>query len=126
MRAWSRFFTAILILGGLFFIRKYLDHLLEVEGQIHDYRSELSVSVGGYVLTKADGVVGLDTTFAAKYRHLQATAATQHEMSATFVSPDCIDRIVVMGKINDEDTSWVRKLPRSVLLRLGIILYKRH
>ncbi|KAG9736719.1 hypothetical protein KCU98_g18230, partial [Aureobasidium melanogenum] len=29
------------------------------------------------------------------------------------VSPDFIVRIVVMGKINDEDISWARKLPRG-------------
>ena len=68
----------------------------------------------------------LDTTFAPKDRYLQATAETKHKISAALVSPDFIVRIVVMGKINDEDISWARKLPRSVLRRLGIILYKKH
>jgi hypothetical protein len=70
--------------------------------------------------------VKLDTTFAPKDRYLQATAETKHKISAALVSPDFIVRIVVMGKINDEDISWARKLPRSVLRRLGIILYKKH
>lgn len=115
MKAGSRFLTAILVSGGFFLIKTSLYHLLKVEGQLHDCRYELSVSVGNNVLTRTHEAVALGTTSITKDRYLQATATTQHEISATNVSPNSMDRIVVMGKINGEDTAWVRKLPTLVL-----------
>lgn len=119
MRAATRVFSAIFILAGFFLIKTYLYHLPIAEA-FHGSDIMSLADVGQDASTKVNETIELPSSSALDDGHVQATATAQNQASATEIettstsSSIFLDQIVVMGKTNSEDTSWVEKLPTSV------------
>ncbi|KAI4715231.1 hypothetical protein E4T48_08593 [Aureobasidium sp. EXF-10727] len=118
MKATTRVSPAILILAGLFLIKTYLYRLPVVEAfrglelkSLADAGDDASTDVS----TKVDQDVELASISALNDGRLQATATAQDTAPAfktsVIHSPSSLDQIVVMGRTNSDDTSWVERLP---------------
>ncbi|KAH0202390.1 hypothetical protein KCU99_g4599, partial [Aureobasidium melanogenum] len=122
MRAATRIWSAILILATFFLIRTYL-YRLPIAELFHGSDIKPLVGVGDDASTEVDETVGLASPSALGDERSQATATIQDGPSAagtttptTSASPSAsslssLDQIIVTGKTNSEDTSWVEKLP---------------
>ncbi|KAI4726128.1 hypothetical protein E4T49_06055 [Aureobasidium sp. EXF-10728] len=118
MRAATRFLPAILIITVFFLVRTYL-YRLPIAEAFHgsDFKSLVGIGddASTEASTKVNKIVGLASTSAPNDGGAQATATAQDMPSATktttMSSSSIPDQIVVMGKTNSEDTSWVEKLP---------------
>lgn len=125
MRAATRVFPAILILAGFFLIRIYL-YRLPIADAFHGSNFKSLVGVEDDASTEVDETVDLASVSATNDGRIEATttpqdglsatatAVIQEQASATGTSPSSSDQIVVIGKTESEDTSWVDKLPTSV------------
>ncbi|CAD0110941.1 unnamed protein product [Aureobasidium uvarum] len=120
MKAVTRIFPAVLILAGFFLTKTYL-HRLPIPKAFHGSSFKSLVDAGDDASTEAptdiNEAVELAPTSATNVGRFQATPTAQDRASAieaptsSSISPD---QIVVMGRINSDDTSWVEKLPKSV------------
>lgn len=121
MKAATRFIPAILILAGFFLIKTCL-YRLPTADALHSYNFKSLVGFGKDASTKADKILDLASSSALYDGRFQVTATAQDRASATEImttsigSSSSLDHIVVMGRTNTEDTSWVEKLPASVFL----------
>lgn len=118
MKAAARFVPATLILAGFFLIRTYL-YRLPIAEAFHGSNLRSFVDVGDDASTEISQSVELAPTSTLNEGCFQATTTTQGRASATEAttasSSSSLDQIVVMGTTNSEDTSWVEKLPLSVI-----------
>jgi hypothetical protein len=51
------------------------------------------------------------------------TATTQDQTPIPTTSSSSMDQIIVMGRVNSDDTSWVEKLPMSVISAIWALSY---
>lgn len=118
MKAAIRFVPAILILAGFFLIRIYL-YRLPIAKAFHGSNLRSFVDVGDDASTEISQSVEVAPTVTPNEGRSQATATTQGRASATEAttasSPNPMDQLVVLGTTDSEDTSWVEKLPTSVI-----------
>lgn len=106
-------------------IKTYL-YRLPIAEVFHGPNSKPFVGVGGDASTEVDETVEQASPPALGDERVQATVTMQDEPSATETttpitsasasasSSSYLDQIIVMGKTNSEDTSWVEELPTSV------------
>lgn len=118
MKAATRALPAMLILAGFFLIRTYL-YRLPIAATLHESNTGSLVHIGDDAISKIHEAVERAPTPAQNDWRFQATATAQNSVSATEIatasSLNSLNRIVVMGTTNSEDTSWVEKLPALVL-----------
>ena len=112
MRTATLWFPAIVILAGFFLIRIYL-YRLPIASVLHGSSFGSFVGVADDASTKVNETVKLAPEAAPSDRPIQATATSWQEAPAmvTQTALSSLDQIVVMGRTNSEDTSWVEKLP---------------
>jgi hypothetical protein len=125
MRTATQLYSAILILAGFFLISIYLYRLPTTNVLYSQDRNPL-VDLGDNASTKTNEAVELAPTSALNDGRSQGSAIVQHHASATTTATSqdqisapvtnlsSLDQIIVMGRINSDDTSWVEKLPMSV------------
>lgn len=99
-------------------IRTYL-YRLPIARAFHGSNLRLFVDVGDNASSEVSQAVELASTTRPNEGRFQVTATTQGRASATEAttasSPNPMDQLVVLGTTNSEDTSWVKKLPTSVI-----------
>ncbi|KAG9696238.1 hypothetical protein KCU95_g4436, partial [Aureobasidium melanogenum] len=118
MKAATRFLPAILILAGFFLIRRCL-YRLPITEAFHAANFRSFVDTGDGASTRVNETVELASSSALNDGRFQATATATVLDKASATAPirtstsslNSLDQIVVMGKTNSEDTSWVEKLP---------------
>lgn len=124
MLAATRLFPAILIILGFFLIRTYL-YRLPIADVFDDSNFSSLVDAKDDGSTKANEAVELATANAPENGIIQATATVPKQTPATATTLTPLDQIVVIGKLQSEDTSWVEKLPMWVLQAPLILPYTR-
>ena len=137
MRTATRLLPAILILAGFFLIRIYL-YRLPISDAFQGSNFKSLVGAGDDTSTKVNEAMDLASTSSAPNDgRIEATATAQSETSSTTTvniqeqtspagtSPNSLDQVVVIGKIESEDTSWVEKLPTSVFSAASILPYDK-
>jgi len=122
MRTATRLLPAVLILAGFFLIKVYL-HRLPVADVFHGSNFKSLLGTEDDASMEVDKAVDLPPTSASDGGRIEATATVHSEVSATTTveqasatgtSSNSLDQIVVIGKLQSEDTSWVEKLPTLV------------
>jgi hypothetical protein len=106
-------------------IRIYL-HCLPTTNVLYDQDPSFPVDLGDDASTKIYEAVELTPTSALNDGRSQGSAivqdqasattttASQDQISAPATSLSSVDQIIVMGRTNSDETSWVEKLPMSV------------
>ncbi|KAH0365836.1 hypothetical protein KCU65_g5805, partial [Aureobasidium melanogenum] len=122
MRAATRIWSAILILASFFLIRTYL-YRLPIAQIFDGAEFKPLVGVGNDASNEVNESVEWASSTTPSDERSQATATNQDGPSAAETatpelsaspsasSSSSLDQIIVMGKTNSEDTSWVEKLP---------------
>jgi hypothetical protein len=132
MRAATRLLPAVVILAGLFLITTYL-YRLPITDAFHGSNFKSLVDVEDDPLRGVNETVDPATTSAPNDGRFEAiatsldrtsataTATVEEQTSATETSLSSLDQIVVIGKTESEDTSWVEKLPTLVFSAAWIL-----
>jgi hypothetical protein len=137
MRVATRLFPAIVILAGFFLIRIWLYRLPSADvfrgsnskslfGVGDDDPTEVKGDEDLITPTTASkderiGVTEMASATATAQKRPSTTTVAQEEVTATRISLDFLDQVVVIGKTEKEDTSWVEKLPTSVFSAAWIL-----
>jgi len=124
MKAATRLLPAILILMGFFLIRIHL-YRLPIADVPHVPNVKSLLGAEDDVPTRVDEDAELASTSALNDKRIQATATVQAQTSTAGPSSTALDQIVVMARTNNDDTSWVNKLPSLVISAARIISYEK-
>jgi hypothetical protein len=128
MKAATRLWPAMLILACFFLIRIYLCRL-PIARVVHGPDIDSFIDVEDGPSTEVKEALELAPMSAlndgqSQHRASAAvTATTQDQNPTPTTSSSYLDQIIVMGRTNSDDTSWVEKLPMSVILAMWILSY---